>query len=288
MVLLAPSSESPEVVKQFQPPAPGGAKYQAPFADANDRWLVWAEGSKGISLIDWTIYLYDRLALTNRKIAEAALDPDGHPVPTQWVQPRIDHDTLVWSAGTAEPTLGMHVDCFLAPAAEGPVEVLVHDCKNPVISWPFVLYNKHLGAENEPVVELTFMDLRTRQAHSFRGLRNVPYYALRDGLVVWSDSEAKVLHLGSLEGSDDTVLADVRKGPADYVQFPAISDRLVSWGQNKKSGLYDMKLKARVVLDDPSRSFGFVYLNRNTLAWAEAPLEPPALRIRMINVRELP
>lgn len=262
VVLLDPVQGRLEPVGGFP-----GKNYQVLFGDADQRWVTWTEATSQPSFEDWILYVHDRQSGRTRTVAAAPV-VDGHVVPTPYVEPRTDHELLIWSAGVSRAPLGMHIDCFLAPAAgDQPLQVLAADCFHPVISWPYVVYGQHVGPLPGGYVELTAMDLRTREHHPIGGVRNSRYYALDGTTLVYETEGNKTIHLVDILSQADQTLMDVSDRQNGFIQFPAITGRLVIWDEREAAWAFDRK-RGRLVRLEAASGFIPVYLRGRTLVWA--------------------
>jgi hypothetical protein len=263
VVLLNPADHRVQTIGGF-----AGTTYQVLFADADQRWVTWTEASHEPGFEDWILFVHDRQSGRTRTVASAPM-VGGVPAPTPYVEPRTDHDLLVWSAGVTRAPLGQHIDCFLAPAAgEEPIQVLATDCFHPIISWPYVVYGQHVGPLPGGYVELTAMDLQTRAHHAIGGVQNSRFYALAGTSLIYTTEDNKTIHLVDIVTQVDQTLMDVRAREDGFIQFPAISDRLAIWEEREAAWAFDRK-RGQLVRLRAGAGFSSVYLRGSTLVWAD-------------------
>lgn len=261
-VLLDPISQTVTEIKRFPNPV-----FQATYADADERWVVWVEASQQPNFDDWSMYAYDRTNGSVKTLTRAALAPNGQPISGPMVVPRIDHGIVVWSAGTKDAPLGTHADTYSADLRTGAIRTIAQDAIGPSISWPFLVYSQRAAA-SDPNLQLMTLDLQAGRRWEVTGVISATYYAVNGDSLVWIDQHNAALRLRTLTGSQDEVLVDfspLGQG-GGFVQFPSISERVVAWSQKGGAWAYDRKLKVRLQLaaEEP---LGYATVNGVGLDW---------------------
>lgn len=270
VVLLEDGTNAITVLHRFQSPL-----HQMLFADADDRWVVWSEGSLQPSFEDWTIFAYDRVNAKLARVAAAATGSDGRAVPGHtFVQPKVDRGRLVWSAATAQVPLGEHVDSFIADLAAGTTKILTHDAVSAGIAWPIAVVG-HRPADATHAARFASIDLETG-AETDLGIDDASYVAVSGHSVSWIDATLRAVFLANLQTGEKRTLVDYRSpDPHDgpRLQFLSLSDRLVTWDQRPTGSVpaagaraYDRKLDILVDLSD-CHVTGASYLKGSTLDW---------------------
>jgi hypothetical protein len=279
--------KTPEVILLHHLPS---TRHQLLYGDADDRWVVWVEASVQPNFEDWQIYAFDRQSRALRLVASAAQGPDGKPVPTPNVQPKVDHGQAVWSSGTVGSPLGTHVDSFIADLTTGDVRVLAQESLGAAIAWPVAIVGRHSSAAVLGT-RLVAINLATG-AETDLHIENATYYAVTPNAVAWIDDSFQFIQIRELQSTSVRVVVDYRSqgqtGPR--LQFLSMSERLLAWGQSGGAWAYDRKrnLVVRLATVEP---FSFVYLKGTALEWLEgekAGAPGPLTDLRMLETTSFP
>jgi hypothetical protein len=263
-VVVDPQTRAVQVIHRFT-----SGSTQVLFPDADSEWITWAEAARQPGFEDWILYSFNRRAGEIHTIAKAAAQRDGQPVPTRWIEPKVDHGMVVWSAGTADEPLGSHIDSFVASASgDSPPQLLAHDAINPVISWPYVFYGQRRSPEPGTGLQGMIVDLKSGQKRALNVISPL-YTALSGVSLVWVDEHGKVLHLHQVDSDADQIVVDVSNDPLGFIQFPYSNGRIIAWGQDKGAWAYDSRNHVRVELA-AVHGYGYTFMRANTLAWLDS------------------
>jgi len=275
-------------------------RHQLSFADADDRWVVWVEASSQPNFEDWTLYAYDRQSRQLSKVASAATAADGRPVPTPYVQPKVDRGRVVWSAGTADEPVGTSADSFIVDLATGQVRVLASRSIGARISWPRALVARP-AADAPRSIRLFAIDLESGAETDLK-VEDATYVAINGAALAWIDKSSSAVFVRDLVTGEQRPLVDYRnprdQNDAPYLQFLSISERLVTWEQRPRGShgsggarAYDRKLDVVVHLSE-SLVIGYVLLKGSAVGWwdGRSSNDQPMsdVEIRFLNTKDLP
>jgi len=239
-------------------------------------WVAWVEGSLQPNFVDWALYSYDRRSGAIRALSSA-------PKPYQTTPPvmiSMSKGMIVLSAVEAADGV-FHV--YAVNADGSGSRVIAANAKGPQIVWPWVLYDSiSLGAAGT----LVRLNLETSEVQPIAGPTDVSYFAYDGTSLAWISANTNHIFLQ----------APITASPAElysgrYLEFVSISNRLVGWGQDKGTFVYDRKLRVIVQL---SQLYDFYpVISGGALDWlyqpdpiANNPFEGTVWR--QVNINDLP
>lgn len=259
--------------------------HQAPHADAAGRWFVWMEASRQPNLSDWTIFAFNLDERVVRRVAAAEQRPDGSYLPSS-VWPTIDQDRVVWlqqrQDSVTAPAVG---DVMIARLPDGRPEVLAERKRGGVISWPYVAWADVTDSGSETVRH----DLRTGTRSAIPGAGQATYVAIHRDSTVWI-RDHRELWLQEDLGAEP-MLVTTRIGALEFLQFPRVTDRFITWQSNNYPAVYDRKLRRVVAVGEIGRiPAGLTLARGSSLVWTgpAGPVDPTALSPRDYFVITVP
>lgn len=132
----------------------------------------------------------------------------------------------------------------------------------PLISWPWVCWGDSV------VKGIVFQNMETQQQI------NLPFSrpstaAFNDGAFVASNSDYSAITLyPSINAAMSSTSYVVGHGIAgDFVEFPTLNDRLVTWVSNESLYAYDRKLKQTVAIMGTARANPSPFVSGHYLVW---------------------
>jgi hypothetical protein len=246
---------------------------------ADDNWVVWCEASLQPNFTDWVIYSYDRRTQATRAIA-AASKPDGVHFPnTPDVMVWMSHGIVVWSAivGTdqREHVYAINVD------GTGLV-TLASDAQGPQFVWPWVMFDTK--AANESSDHLMLKNVESGQQAAVSGPSGIAYFAYDGTSVAWIDSSQQNLSIQDVAGGPATSIVLGRP----HLQFVQSDSRLVGWGQDDGSYVFDRKLDMTIKLGNLGLRYPIV--GATALDWfqSDSSGSQNSPITKQVNVRDLP
>jgi len=247
------------------------------IAGDND-WIAWVEASQMPDLQDWILYSYDRRSGQIRTLA-AAPKPN---VATPFVMISMADGVIVWSAVEAPDGI-FHVYAINADGSN--LRVIAHDARGPQIVWPWVVYDVKPSGPGAPST-LVRHNLETGAIEPIAGPTNVSYFAYDGEGLAWVSGDGTEAFLQSPLDSRAVQIAS-----GSHLQFMCMNRRLVGWGQDQGTMVYDRKLRVVVQL---SNLLGFnPVMSDQALDWLYQP-NPSASNPfegtvwRDVNVSDLP
>ena len=214
------------------------SKHQAGFADSDDRYFVWEEEAQGAP---WSIYAYDRE--TQRLFEVARRAPEAQQLD---VSPHVDNGLVVWAQlrlpfDPAAPTW----DLYGAKLPNGAVELITPDCREGLISWPYVACTRKVAGSPQRL-EVRRENLVTKRRDGFSVDAEVAYAAVAGDTLMWIESNRRLMVV------EDGTPREIASAPGnEFIEFANASPRFVGWFSNSYAAVYDRKL-GRVVIVDPS------------------------------------
>jgi hypothetical protein len=218
--------------------APGPGRPFAHYFGSDDRYLAWsADPNEDLSFSAWEIWAapIDGLAPAHR-IASAPTSPDGQPLATSFIIPRVSSGVVVWSALTpatpgAEPTLNV----LTAPAdGSAPAQVLEPNAVVPDIAWPYV-YVQKLDADVRPAQTLR-IDLRDGTRRVLSSLPQPCYVRAGGGRILCLQNGGS-LFVADLDGNP---LIEVQPS-SRAIGWPEIGDGAVVWDDQNGAVMLDLR-----------------------------------------------
>jgi len=229
-------------------------------------------------LQDWTLYSYDRHSGQIRTLA-AAPKPN---VATPFLMISMSNGVIVWSAVEAADGV-FHVYAINADGSN--LRVIATDAKGPQIVWPWVVYDvKPVGVGAH--AKLVRQNMESGNVEQLAGPADVSYFAYDGEGLAWISGDYNDVYLQSPINAQPFHVATGR-----HLQFLTMNRRLVGWGQDQGTMVYDRTLRVVVQL---SNLLGFnPVISDQALDWLYQP-NPSASNPfegtvwRDVNVRDLP
>jgi hypothetical protein len=251
-----------------------------PFAHyfgSDDHHVVWSsDPAQELTFTNWEIWAAstDR-AEPARRIASAANGPEGEPLGTGFIIPRVSGGIVVWSALTvATPGAQPTVNTLMAPAdGSKPAEVVEVNAALPDISWPFVFVQK-IDAAGQPSQNVR-IDLRNG---SREALNELPpcYVRTGGGKIVCLTKDDLDLYVADLDGHP---LLRIKRNAKRPIAWPEISDGAVVWDDEVGPVLMTLSdLRIRHLAITPSSVTVGIKGSRVWWAWVPDPSQPPSNR----------
>jgi hypothetical protein len=225
-------------------------------------WLIWqqAYGATYESFqMTWKIMALNLQTQELRQLDQSLL-PNGQPAPPVILPyPSASNSTVVWTtfADNQADTEAVRYDL-----ATGQKTVLARNARFPIISWPWVAWGdgtkQGIEFENLETQQQVFLDQR-------------PSGSALDGTsFVEADGMYSTITLyPSITPDQIGTSEEVGQGiNGDFVQFPTLNDRLVTWDSNYSLFAFDRKLQRLVQI---SGIFGNPqpYISSHFMVWRQ-------------------
>ena len=253
VILLNVTTQEITVLQQFSDPMSqvlGGA------ADAN--WIVWAVAAQQPGLSDWILYSYNRQTQKVVSFAKAPTAADGSFLPSPFILPTLDHGIVVWNEAGTDPSGTVRNPTVVKSfdLNTGQQKVLATNGHGPVIAWPNVAWVQGLntlstvkpGAFN---ASLVVENLETSAQKTLPFINTPSYFDICGESIIWVDETQLSLYLSDFAGTKPQLIVHT-DDPSDYIQFPTINERLITWVSYKTNQVWDRVQKRVVTLSDIS------------------------------------
>ncbi len=259
---------------------------------ADDNWIVWTEAPQEPGFFsDWVTYAYNRKDHSVKQVAKAPLNKDGMPVIDTDGTAKVDHGIVVW----AEAVQGsVHFAVKSADLTTGQVKTLTDNGFLPEISWPYVAWvetqkepSKQVKGVNKGVI--TILNLQTGAKKTLNGPDTPKYFAFYNGSLAWITARGKEVILTDVNETYQQTVA--RAEGDDSFEFPSMNDRLITWGSQSRTAVYD-RLQHRLVTLKEGHT-GNHFVAARAVVWQEpAPKstlsQPIFPTINVLDTSQLP
>ena len=228
------------------------------MADDN-AWMVWVEASLEPNFDDWTIYSYNRATASIRRIVFAP-KPDGLHYPnTGFVFVSISNGMITWSAAESYDSVRR---IYLINADGSNLKTLATNAHGPQLVWPWILYVQEPGTTGGRS-DLIRRNLVTGAVDIVYPSAGMSYFAFDGGSVAWIMGNNELFILGTIGARP------VQLSAGQNLQFLSMNDRLLGWGEQDGSFVYDRKL--HVIVQLATLSLFSPVLSAAALDWAFQP-----------------
>lgn len=237
--------------------------YQGLTCAVTGQWVIWlqAYGATYESFQGhWKIMALNRQTHELRQLDQSTL-PNGQPAPNKILPyPSASNGDVVWTTFADNQANTAAVRYDLATKQQ---TVLAPNASNPEISWPWVSWGdgrrQGVNFENLETQQQVFLNQR-------------PSGSALDGtsFVSADGSYTAITLYPSITPDHIGTTYIVGKGiNGDFVQFPNVNDRLVTWDSNDTLFAFDRKLQRLVQIDG---IFGnpHPYISSHYMVWAQA------------------
>lgn len=214
--------------------------YQAVSCAVTGVWVIWALVF-GYTLesqqAHWKVMAVNRQTQEVRLLDQSIL-PNGQPAPQSTIpSPSADHGMAAWT--TFADNDG-HRAALLYDFASGHKTQLAIGTSFPLLSWPWVSW----GDTNQRGV--VFKNLETQQQTVLN--QHPSTTAFQGTAFVASDASYTQITLYPTATPDHLSAAYIvgKSINGDFVQYPTVNDRLVTWDSNESLFAFDRKLQRLV------------------------------------------
>ncbi len=268
--------------------------YQVLYCTVTGSWVIWTQvygNTLGSFAAHWMLKAFNRQTQEIRTLDKSKM-PTGPNGPASIMpKPIASNGRVVWTTYSESTPGGTQSEMYTF--ATGAKTVLAPDSSGPLLSWPWVSWGD--GVQKAMV----FKNLETGQ-QVLLPMKYPPTTAAFVGTsFAFTDRDYSTVTLYpsiTVTPLISYVVADKKIDGSDFVQFPSLNSRLISWGA-EFSLVFDRKLMRQVKIDDgPVGFYGAVsshYLVSSaplTQADDEAALKelPYHHVIRIIDTNTLP
>lgn len=218
------------------------ARFQIIDCAVTGQWVMWTQlygQDNGVDQTTWKISAVNRQTHEVRLLDQNKL-PNGQPGPSKILPyPTASHGLAAWTtfADNLGTTAGVIYDF-----ATGTRTLLPNYSSDPMLSWPWVSWYD----PNQR--EVVFKNLATQQ----QNLISLPQtsFAFQGSAFVTQNANGTSIMLYSAATTDHMgiplVVANAING--DFVEYPTLNDRLVTWISNNSFFAYDRKLLRLVLI----------------------------------------
>lgn len=255
------------------------------LADGSDTWFAWAEASEQPNHGDWTIYAYDTKTRYLRRVAEAQAGVDGRYLPSS-VWPQVDHGTVSWIQESADDPTERTGTVMAVRLPDGAPYVVAAGKRGCALSWPDVAYSE----VRQGFDRIVRQDLRTGDTRVVTAASHFRYATISGEATAWIDDASHELWLAETPEAPARFITS-KIGKHEFLQFPHMSRRFVTWQSNDYPGVYDRQLGVVVTFGELGRPVGWYFLAEgSTLVWLgpAGPIVPGEIPRRDYYVVTLP
>jgi hypothetical protein len=225
-----------EAEKVLKLAAMQAANSQVTSSAADENWIVWMEADDP-DAFDWHLFAADRRTLQVREVAKATTK-DGKAVPGPFTFVWVSHGSVVWGQGIDSGIIKGDVANAVIlrhDLATRTTETIASAAGSPALSWPWVAWEE-FPSPGSPRTVVANLDtgwkgsLDTLPATIVLNGRSAAYSA-KDLHSIWLIDDVT-----APSSATQIVRTD---GVADYVQWPSLNERIVAWGQDDDSVVFD-------------------------------------------------
>jgi hypothetical protein len=237
-------------------------------------WLIWQQ-SYGATYesfqMTWQIMALNLQTQELRQLDHSIL-PNGQPAPPKILPyPSASNGTVVWTTFADDQA---DLEAVRYDLATGQKSVLAHNASFPTISWPWVSW----GDATKQGIE--FENLETQQQVL---LNQQPSGSALDGTsfaMANRTYDTITLYPAIMPDQIGTSYQVGQGINGDFVQFPTLNDRLVTWDSNYSLFVFDRKLQRQVQIDGISGN-PQPYISSHFMVWSQ-------LNLYVIDTNTLP
>lgn len=218
-------------------------------------WIIWTQ-YRDTPTMQW------QLKAINRKTKQILiLDTSQENQPSQFKPtPSSDHGIVVWaSINDAGKTVVMSYDF-----ATNVRSLLKENGSMPLISWPWISWG---DIDEHGIV---FKNMTTQEMDVLHS-PPITTSALNNGAFVVSNADYSSISLYPSIGKEMDTGAEVvgTASSGDFVDFPTVNNRLVTWGSNHSLFLFDRKSHTKMMVLNNLNGNPSPFISSHYMVWVE-------------------